>query len=197
MFAQGFPRLIGTREEAKAIAELAGPEHAALYLDFNASLPMLLSASLREYSILHLATHGVLDESTPGFSGMVLSLVGQDGHPVFGYLKAHDIARLDLRSDLVVLSSCDSAGGVNLSGEGVVGLSRSFLSAGARRVVSTLWSVDDETSRELMTTFYSGMLRDGLDPSEALRRSQAKMMRNARTAAPYYWAGFIITSTTP
>ena len=197
MFAQGFPRLIGTREEAKAIAELAGPQHAALYLDFNASLPMLLSVSVSEYSILHLATHGVLDESTPGFSGMVLSLVGQDGHPVFGYLKAHDIARLDLRSDLVVLSSCDSAGGVNLSGEGVIGLSRSFLSAGARRVVSTLWSVDDETSRELMTTFYRGMLRDGLDPSEALRRSQAKMMRNPRTAAPYYWAGFIITSTTP
>jgi tetratricopeptide (TPR) repeat protein len=196
VLAPVFPRLIGTREEAKAIAELAGPQHAALYLDFNASLPMLLTASLSNYSILHLATHGVVDESTPGFSGIVLSLVGQDGHPIFGYLQAHDIARLDLRSDLVVLSSCDTASGVNLSGEGVIGLTRGFLSAGARRVVSALWSVDDETSRDLMTTFYSGMLREGLDPSEALRRSQAKMLRNSRTAAPYYWAGFIITSTT-
>jgi CHAT domain-containing protein len=195
-FAPAFPRLIGTREEAKAIAALTGPERAALYLDFNANLQTLLNPSLGAYRILHLASHGVLDESTPGFSGIVLSLVDRDGQPVFGYLKAHDIASLDLRSDLVVLSSCDSAVGVNLSGEGVTGLSHAFLSAGARRVVSTLWSVDDETSRELMTTFYSGMLRDGLDPPEALRRSQEKVMRSARSAAPYYWAGFIITSTT-
>jgi CHAT domain-containing protein len=195
-FAPALPRLVGTREEAKAIAELAGPQRATLYLDFNASLQMLLNASSSDYSILHLATHGLVDESTPGFSGLVLSLVNQDGRAVFGYLKAHDVAGLDLRSDLVVLSACDSTGGAYLSGEGVIGLSHSFLGAGARRVVSTLWSVDDETSRDLMTTFYSGMLRDGLAPSEALRRSQEKLMRTARTAAPYYWAGYILTSST-
>jgi tetratricopeptide (TPR) repeat protein len=195
-FAQGPPRLIGTREEAKAIAAIAGPDRAALHLDFNASLKTLFDPSLSEYRILHLATHGVLDERRPDFSGIILSLVGEDRHPVFGYLSTHDVASLDLHFDLVVLSACDSAAGVNLSGEGVTGLNHAFLSAGARRVVSTVWAADDEVSKELMTAFYRGMLRDGQDPSEALRRSQMEIMRNSRNAAPYYWAGFIITSTT-
>jgi CHAT domain-containing protein len=188
------PRLTGTRDEAKAIAALAGSEHADLYLDFDASLKSLLSTSLRGYRILHLASHGIFDESMPGFSGIVLSLVGHDGQPVFGYLKTHDILGLDLHSDLVVLSACDSAAGINLSGEGVAGLNHAFLSAGAKRVVSTLWGVDDETSKELMISFYTGLLRDGLDPPEALRRSQIQIMRNSRTRAPYYWAAFNITS---
>jgi CHAT domain-containing protein len=111
-------------------------------------------------------------------------------------LKTHDVASLDLRSDLVVLSSCDSSAGVNLSGEGVTGLRHAFLSAGAKRVVSSLWSVDDEGSKNLMIAFYSGMLRDSLDPPEALRRSQLQIMRNPPTTAPYYWAAFTITSTT-
>jgi CHAT domain-containing protein len=157
-------------------------------------LQTLLSPSLGTYRILHLSSHGILDESTFGFSGIVLSLVDQYGQSVFGYLKTHDIENLDLRSDLVVLSSCDSSVGLSLSGEGVSGLNHAFLSAGAKRVVSTLWSVDDETSRELMIAFYSGTLRDGLDPPEALRRSQVKIMRNPHTVAPFYWAAFTITS---
>lgn len=195
-FEPVLPRLIGTREEAKAIAALTGPERAALYLDFNANLQTLFNPSLWAYRILHVASHGVLDDRWPDFSGIVLSLVDQDGHPVFGYLKTHDVASLDLRSDLVVLSSCDSSAGVNLSGEGVTGLRHAFLSAGAKRVVSSLWSVDDEGSKNLMIAFYSGMLRDSLDPPEALRRSQLQIMRNPPTTAPYYWAAFTITSTT-
>jgi tetratricopeptide (TPR) repeat protein len=190
------PRLIGTRDEAEAIAAIAGPQRSALHLDFNASRETFFDPSLSEYRILHLATHGVFDERRPDFSGIILSLVGRDGRPAFGYLNTHDLAGLNLPFDLVVLSACDSGAGVNLSGEGVTGLNHAFLSAGARRVVSTLWSVDDEISKELMTTFYRGMLRDGLNPSEALRRSQVKMMRNSRTMAPYYWAGFVATSTT-
>jgi tetratricopeptide (TPR) repeat protein len=193
-FGVALPRLFGTREEAKAIAAVAGPERSALYLDFDASLQTLLNTSLGEYRILHLATHGLLDESAPGFSGLVLSLVNREGQPVFGYLKRHDIERLSLRSDLVVLSSCDSAEGPNLSGEGVIGLNHAFLSAGARRVLSTIWSVDDDTSKDLIIDFYRGMLLNGLDAAEALRRSQMKIMRNAATSAPYYWAGFTITT---
>ena len=121
-------------------------------------------------------------------------VVTQDGQPVFGYLKAHDISRLDLAYDLVVLSSCDSAAGVNLSGEGVEGLSHAFLSAGSRRVISTLWSVDDEASKKFMISFYTGMLREGLDPAEALRESEINMMRSTSMKAPYYWAAFNLTS---
>lgn len=191
------PRLYGTRDEAMAIAALAGSDRSALYLDFDASLQTLLDPDLSQYRILHLATHGVLDESAPDLSGIILSLVNREGQPVSGYLMRHDVENLSLRSDLVVLSSCDSGSGPNFKGEGVTGLNHAFLSAGANRVVFTLWSVDDEISKKLMTTFYSAMLQDGLSASEALRRSQIKLMRNPTTSAPYYWAGFTITSTVP
>ena len=189
------PRLYGTRAEAKAIAALAGSNRSALYLDFDASLQNLLATSMSRYRILHIATHGVLDESAPALSGIVLSLVNHDGMPVFGYLKPHDVEKLSLHPDLVVLSSCDSGTGPNLSGEGVLGVNHAFLSAGAARVLSTLWSVDDETSKELMVEFYGAMLHDGLDPAEALRRSQVKLMHNPATSSPYYWAAFTITTT--
>jgi CHAT domain-containing protein len=188
------PRLIGTGEEATRIQETVGPEKASLFLGFSASVETILSPAMRDFRILHLATHGVLDESTPGFSGLVLSLVSSDGHPVFGYLKTHDIASLNLRSELVVLSSCDSAAGNNLSGEGVTGLPYAFLQAGATRVISTLWRVDDEVAKELMITFYTEMYSNGRSPAEALRQSQILMMQTPHRSAPYYWAGFEITS---
>jgi tetratricopeptide (TPR) repeat protein len=189
------PRLYGTRAEAMAIATLAGPDRSALYLDFDASLQTLLDPDLSQYRILHLATHGILDENAPGLSGIVLSLVNREGQPVSGYLMRRDVENLSLRSDLVVLGSCDSGSGPNFSGEGVMGLNHAFLSAGASRVISTLWSVDDEISKELIVAFYSAMLKDGLGAAEALRRSQTKLMRNPTTSPPYYWAGFTITST--
>jgi CHAT domain-containing protein len=189
------PRLYGSRDEAMAIAALAGSDRSALYLDFDASLQTLLSPSLNEYRILHLATHGVLDESAPGLSGIVLSLVNREGQPMFGYLTRHDVENLNLHSDTVVLSSCDSGSGPNFNGEGIAGLNHAFLSAGASRVISTLWSVDDETSKELMIALYGAMLHDGLNPAEALRQSQMKIMGNPTTSAPYYWAGFTITAT--
>ena len=188
------PRLIGTGEEATAIQQTVGPEKASLFLGFNASVETILSPAMRDYRVLHLATHGVVDESTPGFSGLVLSLVSSDGHPVFGYLKTRDIANLDLHPELVVLSACDSGAGTNLSGEGVTGLTYAFLYAGARQVASTLWDVDDEVTKEMMITFYKEMYSAGRDPAEALRQSQILMMKSTHRSAPYYWAGFEITS---
>jgi tetratricopeptide (TPR) repeat protein len=194
-FGVALPRLYGTRDEARSVAALVGPDRSVLYLDFDANLRTLLDPSLSKYRMLHLATHGLFDESAPGLSGIVLSLVNPEGQPVFGYLKNHDVENLNLRFDLVVLSSCDSGAGRNLNGEGMTGLNHAFLSAGATRVLYTLWSVDDDTSKELMVAFYGAIFRDGLDPAEALRRSQMKLLHNPATRAPYFWAGFTITST--
>ena len=188
------PRLVGTGEEAIEIQQTVGPGKASVFLGFNASVETILSPDMRNYRVLHLATHGVADESTPGFSGLVLSLVTPDGRPVFGYLKTHDIANLDLHPELVVLSACDSGAGSNLSGEGVTGLAYAFLNAGARQVASTLWDVDDEVTKDLMIKFYKEMYSAGLDPAEALRQSQILMMQSPHRSAPYYWAGFEITS---
>jgi CHAT domain-containing protein len=192
--APALPRLAGTGEEALEIQQTVGPERASVFLGFNASVETILSPEMRNYRVLHLATHGIADESTPGFSGLVLSLVSPDGHPVFGYLKTHDIGNLDLHPDLVVLSACDSGAGSNLSGEGVTGLAYAFLNAGARQVASTLWDVDDEVTKDLMINFYKEMYRAGLDPADALRQSQILMMQSPHRSAPYYWAGFEITS---
>ena len=188
------PRLTGTAEEAKGIQQIVGTEKASIFTGFNASVETMLSPEMRNYRVLHLATHGLTDESTPGFSGLVLSLVSPDGRPVFGYLKTHDIANLDLHPELVVLSDCESGTGSYLSGEGVTGLAYAFLHAGARQVASTLWEVDDEVTKELMIRFYKGMYSAGLEPADALRQSQIQMMQSPHRSAPYYWAGFEIIS---
>jgi CHAT domain-containing protein len=192
------PRLLNAGYEASAIQEAvrkaAGNDQVLLAQGFDASVETVLSPAMRNYRIWHLATHGVYDETMPEFSGLVFSLVGPDGSPRFGFLKAHDIARLNVPAELVVLSACDSAEGENLSGEGVMGLSYSFLRAGAKQVVSTLWSVDDAKSRELMIAFYKELMLNGGNAAAALRQSQLTVMRQPHSFAPYYWAGFELTS---
>jgi CHAT domain-containing protein len=140
---------------------------------------------MRDYRIWHLATHGIYDETMPEFSGPVFSLVGPDASARFGFLKAQDIARSNVPAELVVLSACDSSG-ENLSGEDVMGLSYSFLRAGARQVVSTLWSIDDSKARELMTAFYKELMRNGGNAAAALHQSQLIVMRQPHSSAPYY-----------
>lgn len=192
------PRLLNAGYEAKAILETVGKSsdknHVFLAQGFDASVETVLSPAMRNYRIWHLATHGVYDESMPEFSGLVFSLVARDGSSRFGFLKAHDIARMDVRAELVVLSACDSAAGEIVNGEGVMGLSYSFLHAGAKQVISTLWSIDDLKSRELMIAFYKELMQNGGNAAAALRKSQLTLMRQHLSSAPYYWAGFELTS---
>ena len=192
------PRLLNSGYEASAIQKTvqkaAGNNQVFVAQGFDANLETVLSPAMQNYRIWHLATHGVYDETMPEFSGLVFSLVGKDGNPRFGFLKAHDIARLNLRAELVVLSACDSAAGENLSGEGVMGLSYSFLRAGAKQVVSTLWSIDDAKSKDLIIAFYKDLMHNGGNASAALRQSQLTVMRQRGSSAPYYWAGFELAS---
>lgn len=192
--AVAIPRLLYSGHEANAIQEIvrkaAGKDHVFLAQGFDASVDTVLSPVMQQYRIWHLATHGVYDETMPEFSGLVFSLVRPDGGSRFGFLKAYDIARLNVHAELVVLSACDSAAGEKLSGEGVMGLSYSFLRAGAREVVSTLWNIDDAQSRELMIGFYKELMRNGGNAAAALRYAQLTAMREFQSSAPYYWAGF-------
>ncbi len=187
------PRLIATRGEGKAIASAVPNAKVFLALDFDASLQTALSETLSHYRIWHFATHGLLDAKSPELSGLVLSLVDHAGHPVSGYLKIQDISSLSLHNDLVVLSACDSGMGEQADGEGTVGLAYAFLHAGSKSVLSTLWSVDDDASSELMAEFYRLMLNAGKSPPEALRGAQVKLLHQRRTASPIYWAGYVLT----
>jgi CHAT domain-containing protein len=104
----------------------------------------------------------------------------------------HEIYNLKLPADLVVLSACQTALGKEIKGEGLIGLTRGFMYAGARRVVASLWQVDDLATAKLMQRFYQGMLKDGLTPSAALRVAQLELAKQKRWASPYFWAAFVI-----
>jgi len=183
-----YARLRFSRREAEAIAAVAPGAFQAL--DFSASKSTLVSRSLRGFGILHFATHGVLDTQRPEQSGLVLSLVDRHGKPQDGFLRLHEIYNLDLDADLVVLSACRTALGKEVHGEGLIGLTRGFMYAGASRVVSSVWNVDDRASAELMKRFYEAMLVRKLAPAAALRDAQLALIGNPRWADPHYWAAF-------
>jgi CHAT domain-containing protein len=188
------PRLLNTKFEAESIQIALGSDQVHLFLGFDANLNTVLSPEMQNYRIWHLATHGVYDEARPEFSGLVFSLVASNRKPVYGLLKAQDIAHMQLRPELVVLSACNSAAGETLSGEGIMGLSYSFLRAGVKQVISTLWNIDDTISKDLMAGFYQEMMHNGNDAAEALRTSQLAVLHRHHNSAPYFWAGFELTS---
>lgn len=187
-----FERLPYTRAEAETIAALIPQGQGLTALDFEASRETMTSARLSDYQIIHFATHGVLNSQHPELSGVVLSLVDRRGEPLDGFVRAHEIFNLKLRSELVVISACRTALGKEVKGEGLVGLVRGFMYAGAARVVASVWDVRDEATAALMKRFYEGMLKDGLRPAAALRAAQVSLLRDRRWSAPYFWAGFVL-----
>ncbi len=173
--AAGIPRLLGSRAEARAIA--AVDPTATVLLGFAASRDAALQASLADYRIVHFATHGLVDGDHPELSGVVLSLLDQQGHSQNGFLRLHDIYNLTLPVDLVVLSACSTAIGKEIRGEGLIGLVRGFMYAGTPRVLASLWKVDDEATSALMSRFYRAMLEHDLAPAAALRRRNRRCGR--------------------
>ncbi len=186
------PRLPFTREEAERIYALAPAGQSLKALDYQASRATATSAELSQYRYLHFATHGMVDSEHPGMSALVLSLVDEKGRPQNGFLRAHEIYNLNLPAELVVLSACQTALGKDYQGEGLVGLTRGFMYAGAARVVVSLWNVNDKATAELMARFYERMLKDGQRPAAALRTAQVEMWRLKQWQAPYYWAAFVL-----
>jgi len=185
-----FPRLTSSLREARTISSLVPPDQLFLALGFQASRAAVLRPELAQYRNLHFATHGVLDSRRPELSKLVLSLYDERGTPQDGFLRLNDVYNLRLDADLVVLSACQTALGQEVRGEGLIGLTRGFMYAGAARVLASLWSVEDRATADLMGDFYRGMLRQGLSPAAALRKAQLEMAKNPARKSPYYWAGF-------
>lgn len=183
-------RLRFSRQEAEEVAAVSGSTRVRVNLDFAASRENALSAASSKVSILHFATHALLDEKRPELSGIVLSLVGPDGRPRNGFLRLVDIYQWRIDAQLVVLSACRTALGTRLENEGQIGLVRGFFYAGASDVLATLWSVDDRATAVFMRRFYEALLRDKLPPSTALRRAQNEMRKDGRWSDPFYWSAF-------
>jgi CHAT domain-containing protein len=189
---RGFSRLPFSRDEVRAIAALLPPAEVLEATDFEASRALAMDGTLGLFRSVHIATHGLLNTVRPELSGVVLSLVDESGRPQDGFLRLQDIYNLRLSADLVVLSACQTALGRPIAGEGLVGLARGFMHAGAPRVVATLWKVDDSATAELMTRFYRSMVEEGAPAAQALRAAQRALARDRRFAAPFYWAGFTL-----
>ncbi|MGH9836663.1 MAG: CHAT domain-containing protein, partial [Blastocatellia bacterium] len=187
-----FPRLPFSRREAEAIIAVAPQRQSARLLDFQANRAAATGDDLSNYRIIHFATHGLLNSQHPELSGIVLSLVDERGEPQNGFLRLHEIYNLRLPADLVALSACQTGLGKEIHGEGLVGLTRAFMFAGAPRVVASLWKVDDAATAELMKRFYRGMFDKRLRPAAALRAAQVEMWRQERWRSPYFWAAFTL-----
>jgi CHAT domain-containing protein len=152
-----------------------------------------MGPEIGQYRILHFATHGLLNSVRPDLSGVILSLVNRQGALQDGFLRLHEIYNLKLSADLVVLSACQTGLGKDIHGEGLVGLTRGFMYAGAPSVMASLWKVDDRATAELMKRFYSALLgQETLRPAAALRAAQIAMWKTKGFEAPYYWAAFTL-----
>ena len=184
------PDLAGTGREVSEIANRYPPSQVKIYQGAEANEENVKHNRLVETAHwLHFASHGLVDERQPELSGLLLTPTG--GGEDDGLLQVYEIFNLSLRADLVVLSACETGLGKEVTGEGLVGLTRAFLYAGAPSVVVSLWRVRDDTTPELMVGFYGGLDRLG-DKAEALREAKLAMIQKGNYAHPYYWAPFVL-----
>jgi CHAT domain-containing protein/ketosteroid isomerase-like protein len=182
--------------EVATLREIYKPANSRVYIG-AAAREKLAKSEMGDYSVLHFATHGVLDDLNPMYSHLVLSLSGEaDGED--GLLHAWEVMRLDLKADVVVLSACQTARGRLGAGEGVVGMSWAMFVAGSPTTVASQWNVESSSTTQLMVEFHRNLLSSTTTrarrptKAEALRRASLSVLKNNRYAHPFYWAGFIM-----
>ena len=182
---RGLPRLPGARREAVSVAEMLGSKP----LLGPAATREAVVAKMQHASTVHLATHGLLEHGNErGLPGAFVLTPDGTGEIDDGLLTADRIANLDLQAELVVASACDSGSG-RLTGDGVLGLSRAFLTSGAGTVVVSLWQIDDESTFHFMNDFYRYLKNHPGRVAAALRF--AMLETRAKYPDPWFWAGFI------
>ncbi|NJM69986.1 MAG: CHAT domain-containing protein [Scytonema sp. RU_4_4] len=187
------PRLCGTRKEAEEIMKLLPQSNRLHAFDFDANYTWATNPQLSQYRYLLFATHGILNEKNPELSGIVLSQVDKNGNQQKkGFLQLPDLFNLNYPAELLVLSACQTGLGKEVKGEGLVGLTRGLMYAGAARVVVSLWKVDDEATSKLMSEFYKEILQQGKTPAAAMRAAQLKMWKQEEWRNPYSWAAFTL-----
>jgi CHAT domain-containing protein/tetratricopeptide (TPR) repeat protein len=189
---EGYYRLVATRYEADSIMDQIPEGMGLMRLGFNANRAAASDPELGQYRSVHFATHGRLDARNPELSSLVFSLFDEQGRPQDGHLRLHDIYNLKLPVELVVLSACNSGLGKEVRGEGLVGIVRGFMYAGAKRVLSSLWTIDDDATAALMKQFYKYLLQEGKSPAAALQSAQRDILKQKPRQAPYYWAAFVL-----
>jgi len=184
--------LPGTESEVKEISQLFASRNFknTIFIRQQADEKVAKSGALKDYSYLHFATHGIVDETSPELSRIFLqsSSDSEDGNLFTG-----EIYNLELNANLVTLSACQTGLGKISKGEGVIGLSRALVYAGAKSIIVSFWSVADESTAQLMTEFYRQMLEHPeSNYSQNLRNAKLALMKTDNYKSPYYWAPFVL-----
>jgi len=190
-------RLPFSAREAESIRSLVPEDEELVVTGFEASRDFVLSGELQRYRILHFAAHAFYDGSGEENAAVVLSTFDRNGRPRNGLLTSYEVSRLELSAELVVLSACNTALGIEMTAGGPMSLARGFFDAGAEQVMVSQWQVSDRATAELMSRFYHGLLQDGLSPAAALRRAQLSMRGSLAWRSPYNWAGFVLQVRSP
>ncbi|MCD9189218.1 MAG: CHAT domain-containing protein [Pyrinomonadaceae bacterium] len=183
-------RLEASGSEPDTILQNFKAEKTMVISGFSANRETFLETNVADYKVIHLATHGLLNEEKPELSGIVLSQYDKQGNKRDGLIWLQDIYNLDLATDLVVLSACDTGIGKEIKGEGLMSLTNGFLQSGAKTVIASQWKIDDFASLELMSYFYKSLANERVTPSQALRTAQINMYQKSRS--PIDWAAFTV-----
>jgi CHAT domain-containing protein len=185
---QNLNDLPGTEQEVNAIAKLFS-SNSKISIHEDANETVVKSKEVSNYNFLHFATHGVVDATDPALSRIFLNVQGDED----GNLYCGEIYNLNMNADLVVLSACETGLGKISTGEGVIGLSRALVYAGAKNIIVSFWKVADESTAELMVDFYKIHLQNkNKSFSESLQRAKLDLMKNEKYSSPYYWAPFVL-----
>jgi CHAT domain-containing protein len=177
-------------EQVRAIGEIYGPGRAAVFVN-DAATEARFKADAPRYSVLHLATHGVLEEASPLYSHLVLT-PSRDSSNEDGRLDAREILRLKLSADLVVLAACETGRGRTAPGEGVIGTTWALFAAGARSAVVSQFRVESKSTTALLVGLHRRLASETGSKASALRAAALDLLHTPRYAHPYYWAGFIL-----
>lgn len=183
--------LPGTEKEIRRIDEIVrSTGMTSKYFTFeDAEEGVLKSGILKEFKYIHFATHGFINEANPAYSGILMSQNNDSKEDCVLY--ASEIYNLEINADLVTLSACETGLGRMAFGEGIVGLSRSFLYAGASNLLVSQWKVNDESTSRLMIDFYSNIV-EGASKAAALRKAKLNLLESEQFKNPYYWAPFVL-----
>lgn len=184
-----FAPLPEAEREVKTLAQLYGSARSKVFTG-TAADESQAKAEASSYNILHFATHGILNDTSPMYSHLLLAQKGNDED---GLLEAREVLKLDLRAELVTLSACETARGKLGRGEGVVGLSWAFFVAGSPATLVSQWKVESASTTNLMLGFYQNLQSTKpLSKATALRQSALRLLRSPEYKHPFYWASFVL-----
>lgn len=186
--------LRGAQDEIQRLSRKFEPSRRRIHIGSDATEEMFKREELTEFRYIQLATHAIIDSELPRRSHIVMA-PGRD--PLEdGILQLDEVAGLDLRCDLIILSACSTARGQLKRGEGVIGLTSAFLAAGASAAAVTLWDVSDASAPEFMERFYRYLVARK-SPTDALRQAKIEFIKaNTNVGHPFHWAPFILVGET-